>query len=238
MEPVNYNYIFKFSDGREEHFEINLDGETLEPLNNTAGILPEWTRLDFHQCENCPLQPEQVSHCPLASNLIDLVERLGDVLSFDEVGVTVIQGDRTITRSAAAQEGISALMGVITATSGCPHTAFFKPMARFHLPFSNTEETLYRAASMYMLGQYYRWQNEMSVDLDLKGLIHFYRDVAEVNRNMANRLRAEKREDGTINALVLLDMFAKTVPDIEETLKELEPLFKAYLEPKLIELVR
>lgn len=229
MKSLNYRYEFTFADGRQSSFDIELDGATLDPLQPLPRTLPEWTKLEFRQCELCPLHPIESTYCPQAARLAELVENMNDVLSYDEVEVKVILDERTITRSASAQEGISALMGVITATSGCPHTAFFKPMARFHLPFANTEETLYRAASMYMMGQYYRWQSGLAVDLDLKGLQTFYDAVAEVNRHMAQRLRAEKREDGSVNALVLLDMFAKTVPDIDAVLEELKPLFRPYL---------
>ena len=109
-------------------------------------------------------------------------------------------------------------------------TEFFKPMARFHLPFANPEETFYRAASMYMLAQYYRWQDNLSADLDMKGLPRFYADVAKVNKGMADRMRSIKREDGTINALVLLDMLVQGMPDgLETTLHDLKPLFAPYL---------
>ena len=36
------------------------------------------------------------------------------------------------------------------ALSGCPVLEQLKPMARFHLPFASVEETIYRAASMYL----------------------------------------------------------------------------------------
>lgn len=230
MEPIVYHYDFEFSDGRKERFDINLDGATLEPIDPMPALLPNWAKLESNKCEHCPLSAEEHPYCPLATRLVDLVERLNNVISYDEVTVNVKLGERTVIRNATAQDGISALMGIITATSGCPHTAFLKPMARFHLPFSNTEETLYRAASMYMLAQYFRWQEDRSVDLDLEGLVQCYKDVAEVNRNLAKRLRAEKREDGTVNALILLDMFAKTFSfSAEESLQDLKPLFHAYL---------
>jgi hypothetical protein len=163
-----------------------------------------------------------------------LVDKMHDVVSIDGVKVEVTLDERIITRDATAQEGISALMGIITATSGCPHTVFFKPMARFHLPFANTEETFYRAASMYMLGQYYRWQAGKSVDMDLTGIHKFYEQVAIVNKGIADRLRCEKREDGSVNAIVLLDMFVKSMPMLlDETLTELKPLFKPYIEAEL-----
>jgi hypothetical protein len=84
---------------------------------------------------------------------------------------------------------------------------------------------------MYMLGQYYRWQAGKSVDLELDGLFNFYSQVATVNKGIAQRLRAERREDGTVNAVVLLDMFVKSMPVmLEETLEQLRPLFAPYVE--------
>ena len=234
MEPVSYRYRFLFENGREEVFAVELDGRNLEPLDALPEKPPEWTRLDFEKCAHCPLDSLEVFFCPLALRLLPLIERMGDVTSIDNVQVTVSLDERTVTRSATAQEGISSLMGIITATSGCPHTVFFKPMARFHLPFANTEETFYRAASMYMLGMYYRWQAGKSVDLELDGLLNFYSQVAAVNRGIANRMRAERREDGTVNAIVLLDMFVKSMPVmIRETLDELKPLFKPYVDAEL-----
>jgi hypothetical protein len=230
MEPINYRYRFKFKSGREEIFDIRLDGSKLEPLEKLPQKLPEWTRLEFNKCSNCPLDPLETFYCPLAARLMPLVDKMHDVISIDEIKVEVTLDERIVTRDATAQEGISALMGIITATSGCPHTIFFKPMARFHLPFANTEETFYRAASMYMLGQYYRWQAGKSVDMDLTGIHHFYEQVAVVNKGIADRLRCERREDGSVNAIVLLDMFVKSMPMLlDDTLLELRPLFTPYV---------
>lgn len=237
MDPIHYQYRFDFKDGSNEVFDIQLHPLTLNPMETVSDELPPWTRLEVHKCENCPLNEEESPHCPLAARLAPLVERMNHVVSIDDVDVTVILGDRTVTQSATAQEGISAMMGVITATSNCPHTIFFKPMARFHLPFASTEETLYRAASMYMLGQYYRWQNNLSADLDLDGLLRFYKEVEVVNKGIALRLRSEQREDGTVNAVVLLDMFAKSMQmSIKDVLDDLAPLFKPYLDQKRIDL--
>ncbi len=235
MDTINYEYRFAFADEREEVFQIQLDRVTLAPREALPPVLPEWTRLEFKQCEGCTLPYGSYSHCPLAAHISPVVELLSDVVSIDETEVTVILDNRTVTRSATAQEGISSLMGIIIATSGCPFTEFFKPMARFHLPFADTEETFYRAASMYMLAQYYRWHDNLSADLEMKGLQRFYEQVAKVNKGMAARIRSTRREDGTVNAIVLLDMFVRGMPDgIESILDELKPLFAPYLVDKHI----
>ena len=230
MEKPTITYIFTFPDGRQESFELHLDTDPDGALQEFSGEPPEWTHLGVCQCDNCPLDPAAHPYCPLALKLVDPVTRFGEVLSYHEVEVKVITDERTIVQGTTAQSGISAMMGLLNATSGCPHTAYFRPMARFHLPFASEDETVYRAASMYLLGQYFRQHQGHAVGIDFDGLLDIYRNIETVNRAMANRLRTASREDGTVNALVLLDMFAKTLPvAIEDSLEELRPLFGAYL---------
>lgn len=230
MQQIKYQYNFTFDDAHSEKFNIVLDGSTLDPIEPLPSKLPEWTRLNYEKCENCTLDALDHAYCPLAGRLEPILRKMIHVLSHEHVDVEVTLDERSITRSCTAQEGLSALMGIITATSGCPNTSFFKPMARFHLPFANTEETFYRATSMYMLGQYYRWHNDKGFDMDMKGLLQFYKGVSLVNKGMSNRIKAEQREDGAINALVLLDMFAMSIPEsLDEILANMEPLFAPYI---------
>jgi hypothetical protein len=227
---LEVQYKFRFADGREASFPIRMDGDDLAPVNAEHSEPPAWTRLDFHRCSHCPLHSDSHPWCPLARSLVQVISLLGDVFSYDEVETEVITAERRILRSTTAQSAISAMMGLIIATSGCPHMAFFKPMARFHLPFATEKETLYRAAGMYLLGQYFRQQQGLPAEMGFSGLIRLYRNVEIVNRAMAERLRAAAREDGAVNALVLLDMYAKTLPGlVEEALQELRPLYTAYL---------
>ena len=148
-------YNFRLPDGSEEGFHLRLDPETLELRGNTPEVSPEWTKLDFHQCPNCPLNVEEHPDCPLALRLVNLVQRFDGLLSHEKVEMEVVTEERTITQKTTAQRGISSLMGLVIAASGCPHTALLRPMARFHLPFASNEETVYRATSMYLLAQYF-----------------------------------------------------------------------------------
>ena len=234
MDVINYTYQFEFQNGRKEEFHLKLDNQTLSPIQADDIQVPDWARLEFKQCIGCPLTLETI-YCPLAKQIAPLVDTLKDVSSIEETKVTVIQDERIISSETTAHEGISSVMGILTAVSGCPLTQFFKPMARFHLPFANIEETFYRATSMYMLGQYYRWKDNLSADMDMRGLPQYYANVAKVNKNMAKRLKDSKREDAALNALVLLDMFVQSLPDaIDDILEEFKPLFASYLQEKHI----
>jgi hypothetical protein len=102
------------------------------------------------------LNPETSPHCPLALNLVEIVNAMEGLLSYENVRLETIVEARQIIQETTVQQAARSLMGLRIATSGCPHTKFFKPMARFHLPLSTTEETVYRATTAYLLSQYFK----------------------------------------------------------------------------------
>jgi hypothetical protein len=230
-EPLEIRYRFGLADGSEEVFELRLDPLTAEPLDPLPTDLPNWTRLDFQGCADCEL-PASAVHCPLAGRLEPLVSRLGHLTSFSELDLTVDTPDRQYRKRVPAQDAIASLMGLLNATSGCPNMAFFRPMARFHLPLANLDETFYRVLSMYMLGQFLRHQQGLSVDMEMKGLSAHYARINIVNKHLVKRLRAAAREDGTLNAAVLLDMLAMSMPMMLDDLPHIERLFQAFMDEK------
>jgi len=230
MPDVNIQYHFTLEGGAEEAFDLALDENTLELRVSESADLPPWTELGFRQCPNCPLQPATAPHCPAAARLVGLVRGFARVLSYERVGVEVRTTERTIKLDTSAQQAVSSLMGLLMAVSGCPHTAFFRPMARFHLPGASTEETIYRAVSMHMLAQYYVQLAGGTPDLEFAGLLRNYETVQMVNRAFVKRLHAAADYDSTINALVVLDAWALTMPwAIDASLEGLRHLFEPYL---------
>lgn len=217
-------------DEQQEIFDIQLDPDTLESRCDASSEMPDWVRLEFNQCSNCPLSPDTVPHCPAAENMVCIVERFADLLSHDKAMVVVKTADRTVSSSTSVQRGVCSVMGLLMATSGCPMTSFFKPMARFHLPFASTEETIWRATSTYLLAQYFKLQDGDPPDIQFAGLTSFYQNIQIVNLAFAKRLRAACRHDSMVNGIILLDMFAKSMPlAIEESLEEIRQLFVPYL---------
>ncbi len=230
MQTIAIKYCFRLADDVQEVINLELDAHNLELVVNAPLTMPEWTSLDFHQCPNCSFSPSTHPNCPLSVHLVNIVRRFNSILSYDEIHVEVITAERNISQHTTAQRGLSSLMGLVIAASGCPHTAFFRPMARFHLPLASEEETLYRAISMYLLAQYFLQQEGKAADFELEGLRQIYMNVHAVNTAIAQRLRAACETDSSANALILLDMYAKAVPCvIEESLEEIRYLFAPYL---------
>jgi len=237
METINIRYIFTLPDSTKEIFNLQLDAKTLKLQGSIIKLqgsiienLPFWTRLDFHQCPHCPLTIDLYPNCPLSVNLVNIVERLGVLISYDKIHVEVSTQERIVSRSTTAQEGISSLMGLVIAVSECPHTDFFKPMARFHLPFANEEETIWRATSTYLLAQYFLIIKGHQSDLELDGLSRIYDNIEKLNASIVKRLRTAGKKDSTINALVRLDVFAKYItPGVDESLEKIRHIFTRFL---------
>ena len=227
---LNIRYRFFLQDEGCLDFDIVLDPCTLNQVDGFTGHPPDWTALAFHQCSNCPLDPLTSPYCPVALRIIKLMEGSSGLESYEKVRLEVVIPERTVSRDTTAQGGISSLLGLIVATSGCPHTGFFKPMARFHLPFSSEAETIYRASSMYLLAQYFIRKQGGEADFELEGLVEIYRNLQMVNTALAARLRAASEKDAAVNAVVLLDSFAKILPyTIADSLDEIRHLFMPFL---------
>lgn len=219
-------YRFQLEDNQEDVYRFEIDAQQLQVVNTQSEDLPNWTKLSHHQCPNCSLDTAKVPDCPAAVNMVGLVSRFDQLLSYDEAKVLVNTAERTIFSNTTVQRGVCSLMGLLMAASNCPLTAFFKPMARFHLPFASTEETIWRATSTYVLSQYFLYKEGSDPDLIFEGLSHLYSEIQIVNLAFAKRLRSACRQDSMVNAIILLDMFAKSMPSaIEESLEELYHLF-------------
>lgn len=230
MQPIDIHYIFTFKDKKKNHVHLYLNPETLDLIADIPEKLPSWTNLDFHQCPNCLLKIPSSPKCPVAVHLVKLLEIFEHLQSHDIILVEIITPERIIFRETSSQKGLSSLVGLIMAACGCPHTVFLRPMARFHLPFANALETVYRATSMYLLAQYFLRIHGQKADLELDGLKKIYSNIQIINKAMIDRLRAITDRDVALNALVILDTFAQTVPlIIDESLDEISHLFIPYL---------
>jgi hypothetical protein len=223
-------YHFELPDGSIRQFAVSVDAGALMP----AGVEPPaWAELDVHKCPHCTLDTAENPWCPAALSISEVVEAFGDLWSHQIISLTVITPERSFMfEDVQLQDALRSFMGLVVATSGCPHTGFFRPMARFHMPMSSVEETVYRATSMYLLGQWFRRSERGEGELDLSGLTELYNLVKLVNVHLHRRLGAAVETDSSQNAVALLGTFSQLLPmAVEKSLAPLRPLFESYVCP-------
>jgi hypothetical protein len=229
-QELRIRYRFDLPDGSKKHVDLNFAAADFRLSNPTPVNPPFWTELKFSQCANCPLSTDEYAHCPAALHMAPAVESLKALVSFDVVGVTVTQAERTVHAETTAQQAMSSVLGLIMATSGCPWTDRLRPMARFHLPFASEAETVYRSVCMFLLARELVGVGEAHGFAQLTGL---YENLHVVNRDMSRRLGAATRTDPARNAMALLDSYTTLLPAaLESSLQELKPLFDAWRGPK------
>ena len=229
---IEFRYTFEFPESTKKNLEVQLtlDPETLNHIRSITEPYPEWTKLEHHQCDHCPLDSEKDPYCPAALSLYELGLSFSDFKSYEKTRITIESQERTISKDDTVQKGLRSLMGLYMSTSGCPHLGKFKPMSRFHLGMATVEETQYRVFGMYMLAQYILKEENQDYEFSLDGLKKIYMDVHKVNKTLAERVGTYWKEDSNLNSLVLLAVLGHGVQfEIDSHVEEVKQWFKDYL---------
>ncbi len=222
---ITYKYCFDFPNGSKKRFLIKLDGNSLL-LKPNISQTPDWTRLFEHQCSCCVLDESDFFHCPIAVNISDLVTTFKDTPSYESCHVSCITAERTVTKDTIVQDGLSSIMGIIMATSGCPTMDILRPMARFHLPFATVDESMFRSASIYLLRQYFTNIKEGKGDFSLKNVKSHYSKIELVNSGILKRIQYATKLDADKNALVILNSLAQILHlELDDNLQSLRHIF-------------
>jgi len=224
---LNISYRFSFADGAL--FQIDVDvlrnaaGAPPEPQAGAAP--PEWTRLEFRQCPNCPLSPSAHSHCPTARDLVPTISAFAKIISYHEAQVEVVTPERVVKRDCQAQDALGSLVGVIMASSACPILGRMHGLAQTHLPFASLEETLLRTVGAYLVRQLLLHKQGLEPDWELAGLKAHYADLEILNRAFKKRITAAAQQDAALNAVSAWGILSSGVGfSIDDHLVDLEPL--------------
>ncbi|MBT7611000.1 MAG: hypothetical protein HN576_14655 [Bacteriovoracaceae bacterium] len=202
---MDVEYHFKFEN--DTGFSFKVEKQKAKEVNSLEN--PAWTNLEYCQCENCPLMKEENPKCPVSVGLYQLVEKVSNSLSFEYAKVTVQTKHRAYYKETDLQSGLFSLMGYIMASSECPHFKFLRPLAKYHLPFSSIEETIFRTSGAYLLEQHLNDLKGEEFDYALDGLRARYAEIEKVNKGISKRINNITKGDAGLNAIVCLNIFAQ-----------------------------
>lgn len=224
-EQTFIEYTFTMSDGKVLHYKIDFDRSRRGQLSKDE--YPEWCELGFQQCANCPLDPAQHSHCPVALDAKEILLGFNEILSFKEADVWVKTPEREYFKHCDAQTGLRALIGFVMATSTCPILSpSLSGLAHFHLPFASLEEIIFRSSAAYLISQYYVYKQGGTPDLEMNGLKASYKEIQTVNYDFLQRIRAASEADSNLDVLSTLFSIASLISfSLETQMERLRPFF-------------
>jgi len=228
-ETTTIKYSLKSTD-IDFRVDLVFDKNDFSLLNLNDGE-NDWARLAFHKCSHCPLKQEDFPYCPLARAIDSIIAKIHDFLSYDEVHAQVEYHNRIVSADITVQRALSSLLGLIIPASGCPHTRYFRPMSRFHLPFADIEEKIFRATTMFLLAQYFIHKRCGCIPTDFSRLEAIYNNVHIVNTQISKRLREFCKNDSPLNAITILDTLTVSIHSaLKHDLDKFEPYFSAFSE--------
>ncbi len=231
-DPVHViTYRFHLPEREPKEFCVQLEKPSLS-LARTASEdpLPAWTKLDHEKCPNCPLSSCEHACCPIARNLVGVIEAFQDVFSHEESDVEVLTPSRKYTARVKNTQAVGSLIGIYMVTAGCPIMDRLRPMVLTHLPFASTEESTYRMISMYLMAQYFRHHKGYVPDWEMERFPAFFEQVTLVNQAFVKRLTTYVECDASLNAVVLLNCFATATRRVvtQERFDEIAQMFSAH----------
>lgn len=227
MKKTEFVYKLIPQNGPQLTLKIEIDENLkLIPEDKQA---PDWTKLDHFQCANCPYNTTDIPHCPVAVNISQLVEHFSNVKSYEALEIEVTTKERIYSKKTDTQEGLFSILGLIMATSGCAHLDFLRPMAKYHLPFSSSEETIIRSVSLYLLGQYFNAKKGFEFDTTLEKLNKQYGEITHINKGILARIRSltDSSGDADSNAITILQTLGQLLSmAIKKDLNNYAEIFK------------
>jgi hypothetical protein len=219
--------IYRFYAADIEKIEVRLDFDaiTLQLLPVDGQPTPSWARLDHHPCPHCPLSADSV-FCPSALGIARFIGAFDSRFSYQKAVVEVETPLRVVLSKSRFQAGMASLFGLVCATSGCPATQFLRPLARFHQPWADEQEALFRVFSAHLLSIHMKNVANASADRQsLDEVRAHYAALSRVLANLGERLRPVVKRYAPLNAAILLDSLALIAPlNIEERFAELQSL--------------
>ncbi|MFH2006892.1 MAG: hypothetical protein ABI333_09940 [bacterium] len=223
------SYTFIFDEETRISFKVEENADTSE--EQPGDEVPAWLALGNHKCDLCTFPAGSRKTCPAALSIRPVVEAFSTRLSYEEVMVIVGGSRGRLETTLATQAAVRSLAGLLMALSACPVMRKLRPMAHYHVPFGTREHTMFRYVGMYLTAQYLRSTTDREPDWTLKGLLQLFRELHQVNKQLAERIRDASVQDATVNSIIFLDTFATAAElDVEESLADLLPLFSAHLD--------
>jgi hypothetical protein len=207
---ISTSYLFDFGDNKVKTFEVRLNASTLSLVLPGSYEIPSWATA--FRCSQCPPETADARCCSICINISHLIEEFKTFDSVTPCRISVQTKERDYSLKSDVQRGLSSLLGLYMATSDCPFLGFLRPMARFHLPFASTEETIFRSTGSYLIGQYFKAKNNNRADFELSRLPAIYSRVSKINHDIIRHLRKNYyAHDAYANSLVILENFAQMI---------------------------
>ncbi len=200
-------YQIKSETGEQISFNVQ-NHKDLDPQElNSYSDLPDWVKLEYHQCPICPFNSENITFCPAAFEMQDVIHQCSSCISTERVELSRIAEEGTVTTETDMQKALFAVIGEKAISSACSVLNSRQWSLDYYSILTTPENLFYRSISSYLMRQYFASPGKC--DPDLKGHLDYLDEVIDIFGNLLQRIRGKSSQDASNNALGSIVMSAQ-----------------------------
>ena len=202
-------YQIKPETGDKLSFEVQNHKDLAPRELNSHSDLPDWVKLEHHQCPVCPFHSENITYCPAAFEMQDVIHQCSNCISYERVELSRLAEEGTVTTEIDMQKALFAVIGEKVISSGCSRLNSRQWSLGYYSILTTPENLFYRSLSSYLMRQFFASPGNFHPDL--KGHLDYIDDVITIFGKLFERIRGVSSMDASNNALVSIFMSAKLV---------------------------
>ena len=186
-DQINWN--FDFSAAGTIHLKNPMDQD-----------IPDWVRLDNHQCSDCTLSACDYAICPVAEVVAQYAIELRDHSSYEKVDVDIYQKDSGVMRvsNIPLQTVVGEIVRLAVFQYSCPIGRKVKSAMVELPPFPESNEILNAFAIAFTgagMGEGMVLNEEQ---------VYYFKSLQELFGNLCKRLDSVGKGDAQVNGVVML----------------------------------
>ena len=193
-------YQIKSETGDQFSFDVQNDRDLNPRELNSRSDLPDWVKLEYHQCPICPFNSENITFCPAAFEMQDVIHQCSSCISTERVELSRIAEEGTVTTETDMQKALFAVIGEKAISSACSVLNSRQWSLDYYSILTTPENLFYRSISSYLMRQFFTSSGNCAPDL--KGHLDYLDEVIDIFGKLLERIRGETSQDANNNALV------------------------------------
>ena len=206
---MSISYQIKVETGRSLNFDIyDKRSDDLNEMS-THSEVPDWAKLEYHQCPVCPFDTKETKFCPAAFELQDVIAQCSDLISYERIELIRKSEHGSIIMKTDMQTALFAVIGERTISSACKVMNTRHWTLDYYSIIMTEENLFYRTLSSYLVQQFLLARSGQRADFQLNDYETFVNEIISVFGSLLERFRQVSKQDASNNAVVRLVMIGR-----------------------------
>ena len=195
-------YHLKMATGQPLSFEIHNRKDVKPGDMNACTDIPDWVKLKNHQCTICPYKSEDMTYCPAAFDIQDIIAHCCNCISYEKVNLSRVTDESTVIVNTDMQRALFAVITERAISSACTVLNSRQWTVNYYSIPTTMDNLMYRSISSYLVRQHAKAATNHEFDFRLIDHLGYLDELISVFRTLFKRVQNVCVKDANNNAIV------------------------------------